>query len=140
MLQKKQLLDRLQITLKKKSAPKVDTANVVNMADAAKVASLGGGLDANHTADVLTGMRIMFHDDPNAAQRYDISQENVDSINKLTALGYVAIFATSVVKDNTPFAITMRAAQRDKILEVASELGITIDQKMLLHPIQQRVW
>lgn len=118
----------------KKSAPKIDTASVVNVADAAKVASLGGGLDANHTVDMLTGMRIMFHDDPNAAQRYDISQENVDSINKLTAMGYVAIFATSSMKDNTPFAITMRAAQRDKILEVAGELGITIDQKMLPAP------
>ena len=119
----------------KKSAPKAETSSIVDFAEAAKVKGpVGGGLDANHTADVLTGMRIMIHDDPNAAQRYDISQENVESINKLTALGYVAIFATSVVKDNTPFAVTMRAAQRDKILEVAGELGITIDQKMLPAP------
>ena len=34
----------------KKSAPKIDPV----MADAAKVASLGGGLDANHTAGSMT--------------------------------------------------------------------------------------
>jgi hypothetical protein len=110
--------------------------NVIQLGDLEKMVGTRtiGSLDANHTADVLTGMRSMFFENKNAAKDFKMPEESVKEFNRITAIGYVALFTTSVVMDQTPFAVAMRQKQLDAILLAASDLGVNINTKLLPAP------
>lgn len=94
-----------------------------------------GSLDANHTVDLLKIAHETFRTDPNAAARNGVSQEVVDTMNHVTAIGQVTMIAIQAQAGDTPFAAAVRAAYLPTIVEVArKELGIVIDQKMLPAP------
>lgn len=110
--------------------------NVIQLGDFEKMmgARTIGALDANRTADVLTGMRSMFFENKSAANDFNMPEDSVKELNRITAIGYVALFTTSVVMDQTPFAVAMRKNQLEAILEVAPKLGVKINTKLLPAP------
>ncbi len=116
-------------TTQKEQKKEKDSISVIQLGDLDKLAQQKAlsQLDPNHQVDLMTGLRKMLHEDPNAAVKYDISQDAVDKMNKLVMLGHVAIYVNTVLVENTPFAIMMRKSQLEAIKEVAPMLGITID-------------
>ena len=90
------------------------------------------GLDSNHVVDLLKMQHETFRMDPNASKRYKISQDTVDKINRINAMSQVAIYAQEVTLGNTQFALTMNAAMKGEIQEIARQLEIKIDTTKLL--------
>lgn len=113
-----------------------DKIAVVQLGDLDKLTQTRAlaGLDPNHTEDLLHLLDKRFYDDKEAAQRYGISQESVDKINEITAVGMVAMLVNEVSIAQTPFAIAMRRTQLEKLLEAASALNVNIDMKALPEP------
>lgn len=92
------------------------------------------GLDPNRRVDLLKMMHETFRVDPSATQRYNMSQETVDKINAITAIGQVAALACEITTAKNPFAIRMSKAQLEAIVEVGNEVGVNIDVKALPAP------
>ena len=128
-------------------APKVEDVKaeptnekpVVNVVDLGKFTeqvrqNTAGGLDPNHQVDLLKMAHETFRQDPDAAKRYGMSEEAVEKINHITAIGQVAVLANEIVYANNPFAITMRQSQLQLMAEAAQEIGVTINQQMLPAP------
>lgn len=119
-----------------KAQTKKPAAEVQN-AEISKIITSGtnrSALDSNHQVDMLGLMAKYFHDTPNAAERYKVSQQFVDEMDRITAIGVVTVLANEVMTQSTPFAVTMRPAVLNNLIEAASELGITIDAKLLPAP------
>jgi hypothetical protein len=72
--------------------------------------------------------------DPKAAVHIGIEQDTVDKINRITAIGQVAVLTNEIAMANTPFAIAMRVTQLEAIKEVAPLLGVSVDTKALPAP------
>ena len=121
----------------KEDAPKKES--VVNVVDLGKLSEqmlnrTAGGLDPNHQVDLLKMAHETFRMDPEAAKRYGMSDEAVEKINHITAIGQVAVLTNEIIYAENPFAITMRQSQLQLMSEAAQEIGVTIDQKMLPAP------
>lgn len=125
-------------TNEQKKAPKPQV-NVLQLSDLQKYADAAksGNMDHNHIMDMIRVQHETFRMDPKAAEHTGMSQESIDAINRINAIEQVAIMASVVTMDKTPFAITMRAAQLPAIQEAAAALGIVIDQKALPSPDAQ---
>lgn len=92
------------------------------------------GLDPNRRIDLLKMMHETWRVDPDAAKKYGVSQETVDNINRITAVGQVAALACEAAFGKNPFAITMSTSQLLAIAEVGKEMGIGINTKALPAP------
>ena len=91
------------------------------------------GLDANHQADLLSGLDRHFMQ-PNAAEKLHVSQETVDNVNVFTAHGWVALAATEGMFGTSAFAGIIRKNMLPTLISAAQDMGMTIDQKMLPAP------
>lgn len=89
------------------------------------------GMDANRTADTLTNIRRYFLDDPQAAAHLGITQEAVQNINKIAAIGSAALMLHEIVRGKSEWAGAMKRAELAAVLETAPMLGFTFDQKLL---------
>lgn len=125
----------------KKDAKKLTQTkvNVIQVGDLQKAAmdyrtGKGGGLDANHQVELLSGLKGMFHDDPNAAKRYGMSEDTVDEINSLTSIGFVTVLVNEIQFGTSPFATRMKVAQLESIKKIAPMLGVEIDSAALPAP------
>lgn len=116
--------------------PENKGVSVIQLSDLEKFAELTktGGMDHNHIMDMIRVQHETFRMDPKAAEHTGMSQEAIDKINQINAVEQVALMASVVTYDKTPFAISMRASQLPAITEAAAALGITIDQKSLPSP------
>lgn len=92
------------------------------------------GLDPNRRVDLLKMMHDTFRMDANAAQKYGMSQDAVDKINKITAIGQVAALTCEVVYAKNPFAIRMQPSQLEDIIATGKLVGLHIDQNLLPAP------
>lgn len=113
-----------------------DKVNVVDLRDLdpTKPQNGFGSLDANHTVDLLKMSHETFRMDPNAAVHNGVSQEIVDTMNHVNAIGQVAMIAVQAQMDNTPFALAIKNTLLPEITKAAQDLGIVIDQKLLPAP------
>ena len=120
----------------KQKKPEGKPVSVIQLGDLEKLAELSktGGMDHNHIMDMIRVQHETFRTDPKAAEHTGMSQEQIDSINRINAIEQVALMASVVTYDKTPFAISMRASQLPAITEAAAALGIVIDQKSLPAP------
>ena len=118
----------------KKSPAKVDVLQMGDMEKLGKSYAQNGGLDANRRIDMLTGLRIMFHDDPIVAKNLGLTEETVNTINGITALGYAAALVDEVQFGPSGWAATMRVSQLEQIKAVMPMLGVEIDTKALPAP------
>ncbi len=89
------------------------------------------GMDANRTADTLTNVRRYFLDDPQAAAHLGITQDAVDNVNRIAAIGCAALMLHEVVRGKSEWAGSMKRAELAAVLETAPMLGFTFDQKLL---------
>ena len=123
-------------TPKQETAEKKSQVSVIQLGDLDKLAQTRAlsGLDPNHTVDLLKMMHETYRLDPTAAEKLHISQDSVDKINRITAIGQVAILTNEIMIAQTPFAVAMRVTQLEAIKEVAPMLGVTIDTKALPAP------
>lgn len=113
--------------------------NVVQIGDMEKIAAgyrsgTGNGLDPNHQVDVLNGLKGMFHDDPNAAKKYKMSEEAINEINKITAIGFTTVLVNEIQLGDSAFAARMSLTQLDAMKEIAPYIGVTINSKALPAP------
>ena len=118
----------------KKAPAKVDVLQLGDMEKLGKSYTQNGGLDANRRMDMLTGLRIMFHDDPVIAKNLGITEETVNTINGITALGYAAALVDEVQFGPSGWAAKMRVSQLEQIKAVMPLLGVQIDSKALPAP------
>jgi hypothetical protein len=111
--------------------------SVVQMGDLEKLGqsyTKNGGLDANRRIDLLTGLRIMFHDDPTVAKNLGITEDAVNKINGITALGFAAALIDEVQYGPSGWAAKMRVSQLEQIKSVMPLLGVELDTKALPAP------
>lgn len=122
------------------TTPKVENKGGVQVLDmtafmnAASSNAQSEGLDPNHQVDLMRIMHETFRTDKDAAAKYGMEQSTVDKINRITAIGQLAIFGQEIVSAKSPFAIIMSASQLEAFKEVGSEVGIVINQKALPAP------
>ena len=118
----------------KKKPTKVDVLQLGDMEKLGKSYTQNGGLDANRRMDMLTGLRIMFHDDPVVAKNLGLTEETVNTINGITALGYAAALVDEVQFGPSGWSAKMRVSQLEQIKSVMPLLGVQIDTKALPAP------
>lgn len=97
------------------------------------------GMDANHVVDCLTGLKEMVHDDPHAAEKFNMSEEQVQYFNELTMCGFATMLAIEIKSGVSPFAMGMRTKQIEAINAVSKYTGVTIDTKALPAPSKEEV-
>jgi len=97
------------------------------------------GMDANHVVDCLTGLKEMVHDDPHAAEKFNMSNEQVQYFNEITLCGFATMIAIEVKSGRSPFAMAMSQHQIEAFNAVSQYTGITIDTKALPAPSQEGV-
>lgn len=110
---------------------------VMQMGDLNKISqsyAKNGGLDPNHRVDVLMGIKTYFKDDPNAAEHLGMSQETVDKINGIAAIGFVTALGDEVMFGPSEWAQKMRKSQIEAVNAVYELTGIKIDVKALPAP------
>lgn len=117
-----------------KPAQKVDVLQMGDLEKLGQSYTKNGGLDANRRVDLLTGLRIMFHDDPTVAKNLGLSEEAVIKINGITALGFAAALVDEVQYGPSGWAAKMRVSQLEQIKSVMPLLGVELDTKALPAP------
>lgn len=118
----------------KKDAKEIKVVDITGMEEALKSAPTQTGLDPNHQVDLLNLLDRRFFQDKDAAQRYKMNPDTVEHINHFVAIGAIAVMANEVTLAKNPFAIRMRTTQLEAIAEISSEVGVTIDAKLLPAP------
>ncbi len=113
-----------------------EPVNVVQVGDLAKGLrpNQSGGLDANHIVDALTGAKEMLHDNPHAAEDYNMPPEAIKKFNGIVAVGFLNAIAIEITTGTSDWAKRMSATQLECLKEVAPALGIEIDTKLLPAP------
>lgn len=127
-------------TNKQETADKSQIA-VIQLGDLDKLAQQRAlaGMDPNHMEDLIGRLDDRFYKDPEAAKRYNITQETVDAINEITARSMVALLANEVELAQTPFAVRMRVSSLESLREAGAAMNINIDTKMLPAPDENGV-
>lgn len=92
------------------------------------------GLDPNHQVDLLNLTHKIYGEDPDAAKRYKISQETVNNMNKLTAIGVAVVWIREITMGRNEFATKMNALELETVKEVAADLKININPNLLPAP------
>lgn len=92
------------------------------------------GLDPNHQVDLTKMMHETFRMDPNAAKKYNMSDETVAAINEANAIAQVCILANEVAFAQNPFAIRMKESQLKALQQIANTVGVSINLAALPAP------
>lgn len=92
------------------------------------------GLDPNHQVDLTKMMHETFRMDPNAAKKYNMTDETVAAINEANAIAQVCILANEVAFAQNPFAIRMKESQLKALQQIASTVGVSINVNALPAP------
>lgn len=120
-------------------APKTEEKTEVKVLDVSKMKEQMGltpseGLNPNSQVTLLNMMHETFRQDAHAAERYGISKEVVNEINRLNAYGQVAVFAHEIITGKSRFALTMQKTHLDTIIQIGNEMGLTFATKLLPAP------
>lgn len=92
------------------------------------------GLDPNHRVDLLKMIHETFHEDPDAVRRTGMTQDAIDKINRVAAIGQIAVLAEEITIANNPFSLTMRPATIAMINELGAEIGLNVNTAALPAP------
>ena len=128
-----------------KEETKVEEAKVEEVKPAINVIDTGqlkenlnpqtSGLSPDKQVDLLAMMDRTFRQDKNAAVRYHMSQEAIDMINEVSAIGQVAVLMNEVVNGTSNFAVRMRVGTLDNIRKIAPMVGVEIVENALPAPV-----
>ena len=94
-------------------------------------------LDNNHIVDCLKGMKEMVHDDPMAAQRYNLTEDQVNYFNEITLCGFATMLAIHVQSGKSEWAARMSTKQIEAFNAVSEYTGVSIDVKALPAPAKE---
>ena len=118
-------------------ATKVDVIQIGEFTEmATKYNSRQQGLDANHQIDMLTGLRVMLHDDPDASRKYGIPENSINAINKVVVNGFMVAMIDEIQFGKSPFAMRMNVSQLEAIKEFAPMIGVSINDLNLPAPAE----
>lgn len=119
----------------KQAAPTVEVIQTGDLMDKLKdVSNQRATLSPDATVMALNGLKTMVHDNPNAAEYYGMSEDNVKQINHFTLAGFATVLAIEVMQRKSPFALTMLAKQPEAINAISQYTGVSIDTKYLPAP------
>nr|DAQ57702.1 MAG TPA: hypothetical protein [Crassvirales sp.] len=123
------------------TAPKVEEKkesriNVIDIGSFTEITkqNSANGLSPDRQVDLLKMMHETFRTDPHAAEKYNMSNEAIDKINRISAIGQIAVLANEVTLSNNPFAIRMRVSTLEEIKEIAPMVGVNIVENLLPAP------
>lgn len=101
--------------------------------DAMMNTTLGkSSMDRNHQVDLLKMAHERFFVDQDAAAHTGFSQETIDKLNHINALGIATVYANEINSGNSDFAITLRKAALPELKEAFAEIGVNLDETKLL--------
>lgn len=118
---------------KKPAVEVIQTGDLLN--EARKMGNANNGsLSPDATVMALNGLKGMIHDNPNAAQYYNISEEAVQRLNRFTVAGFATVLAIEIEQKKSPFAMKMLENQPEAINAISEFTGVSIDVKALPAP------
>lgn len=129
-----------QAAAENQQAPKTNEkkgVEVIQAGDLLNAAKTGGqsvGLSPDATVMALNGLKTMVHDNPKAAEYYNLGEEGVKKINHFTLAGFATVLAIECMNRKSEFAIKMLEKQPEAINAIAEFTGVTIDTKLLPAP------
>lgn len=88
------------------------------------VSAATGSLDANRRMDMLTNMRVMFHEDPRARQ--NLGDDIVDTIDDLTRAGLICALADQAVNGDDTFSAVLKSQDYPALILAAHKMGIKL--------------
>lgn len=109
--------------------PQTESPAVMN-----QMGKIKQGLSPDATVIALNGLKEMVHDNPNAAQYYGMSNEQVMKINQFTLAGFATVLAIEVEENKSPFAVKMLEMQPEAINAISEFTGVHINTKALPAP------
>ena len=109
-------------------------ARVENPAVNTAMKGIKSGLSPDATVMALNGLKAMIHDNPNAAEYYNLSEDTIHSINVFTVAGFATVLAIEVHENKSPFAQKMLKNQVEAVNALSEFTGVTIDMKALPAP------
>lgn len=89
-------------------------------------------MDRNHQVDLLKMAHERFFVDQDAVAHTGFSQETIDKLNHINALGIATVYANEVNSGNSDFAVTLRKAALPELREAFAEIGVKLDETKLL--------
>ena len=117
-----------------------EVKSVVNVVDIGKLKETlnpqSSGLSPDSQVKLLEMMDRTFRQDKTAATRYHMSQEAIDIINEVNAIGQVAVLMNEIVNGTSNFAVRMRVGTLDNIKKIAPMVGIEIVENALPAPVE----
>ena len=123
------------------AAPKVEEKkesriNVIDISSFTEITkqNSANGLSPDRQVDLLKMMHETFRTDPHASAKYNMSNEAIEKINRISAIGQIAVLANEVTLSNNPFAIRMRVSTLEEIKEIAPMVGVNIVENLLPAP------
>lgn len=89
-------------------------------------------LDRNHQVDLLKMMHERFYVDEDAVKHTGFSQNVIDKLNHISALGIATVCANEINSGNSDFAIILRKAALPELKEAFLEIGASLDETKLI--------
>lgn len=83
-----------------------------------------GKLDSNRRMDMLTNMRVMFHEDPRARQNF--GDDIIDTLDDITRAGLICALADEAINGDDTFASVLKASQYPALVIAADKMGIKL--------------
>lgn len=101
--------------------------------DAMMNTTLGkSSMDRNHQVDLMRLAHERFFVDEDAVAHTGFSQETIDKLNHINALGIAIVYANEINSGNSDFAITLRKAALPELKEAFAEIGVNLDETKLI--------
>lgn len=121
-----------QVTTQENNAQAQVNANQSAL-DAMMITTLGkSSMDRNHQVDLLKMAHERFFVDQDAVAHTGFSQEVIDKLNHINALGIATVYANEINSGNSDFAIILRTAALPELKEAFAEIGVSLDNTKLL--------
>lgn len=101
--------------------------------DAMMNTTLGkSSMDRNHQVDLMKMAHERYFLDADAVAHTGFSQEVIDKLNHINALGIAVVYANEINSGNSDFAVTLRKAALPDLKEAFAEIGVNLDETKLL--------
>ena len=118
------------------AAPAKQSVEVVQVGDLLKKGegAFNTGLSPDATVMALNGLKGMLHDNPKAAEYYNMPEDTVKKLNFFTLRGFATVLAIEVMHNKSEFAQSMLKGHPEAINAISEYTGVSIDIKALPEP------
>lgn len=125
-----------QEAAKQQEAPHKEAVQVMQVGDLLKKGetAYNTGLSPDATVMALNGLKGMLHDNPKAAEYYNMPEDTVKKLNFFTLRGFATVLAIEVMHNKSEFAQSMLKGHPEAINAISEYTGVSIDLKALPAP------